>query len=46
MNSTMLERGSTANGEHTHFIISVFFVLRFVHETRGRELEQMEGWAR
>jgi len=24
-------------------IISVFFVLRFVHETRGKELEQMEG---
>jgi len=24
-------------------IISVFFVLRFVHETKGRELEQMEG---
>ncbi|TDK28705.1 MFS transporter [Luteimonas aestuarii] len=24
-------------------IISVFFVLRFVHETRGRELEQMQG---
>ena len=23
--------------------ISVFFVLRFVHETRGKELEQMEG---
>ena len=24
-------------------VISVFFVLRFVHETRGKELEQMEG---
>ncbi len=24
-------------------ILSVFFVLRYVHETRGRELEQMEG---
>ncbi|MGR4877086.1 sugar porter family MFS transporter [Pseudoxanthomonas sp. LARHCG66] len=24
-------------------IVSVFFVLRFVHETKGRELEQMEG---
>ena len=24
-------------------IISVFFVLRLVHETKGRELEQMEG---
>ncbi len=24
-------------------LISVFFVLRFVHETRGKELEQMEG---
>lgn len=24
-------------------IVSVFFVLRFVHETRGKELEQMEG---
>ena len=24
-------------------IISVFFVLRFVHETKGRELEHMEG---
>jgi SP family sugar:H+ symporter-like MFS transporter len=24
-------------------LISVFFVLRYVHETRGRELEQMEG---
>ena len=23
--------------------ISIFFVLRFVHETKGRELEQMEG---
>jgi MFS transporter, SP family, sugar:H+ symporter len=23
--------------------VSVYFVLRFVHETRGRELEQMEG---
>ncbi|MDH5824520.1 sugar porter family MFS transporter [Luteimonas sp. RD2P54] len=23
--------------------VSIFFVLRFVHETRGRELEQMEG---
>lgn len=24
-------------------VISVFFVLKFVHETKGRELEQMEG---
>jgi len=24
-------------------IISVFFVLKYVHETKGRELEQMEG---
>lgn len=24
-------------------IISVFFVLKFVHETKGKELEQMEG---
>src|SRR5690606_8387053 len=24
-------------------VLSVFFVLRFVHETKGRELEQMEG---
>ncbi|WP_024891783.1 sugar porter family MFS transporter [Luteimonas huabeiensis] len=24
-------------------VASVFFVLKFVHETRGRELEQMEG---
>ena len=24
-------------------IISVFFVLKFVHETKGRELEQMQG---
>jgi sugar porter (SP) family MFS transporter len=24
-------------------LISMFFVLRYVHETRGRELEQMEG---
>ncbi|SDQ67266.1 MFS transporter, SP family, sugar:H+ symporter [Pseudoxanthomonas sp. CF385] len=24
-------------------IVSVFFVLKFVHETRGKELEQMEG---
>jgi len=24
-------------------VISVFFVLRYVHETKGRELEQMEG---
>jgi len=24
-------------------IISVFFVLRYVHETKGKELEQMEG---
>ncbi len=24
-------------------ILSVFFVLRYVHETKGRELEQMEG---
>ena len=23
--------------------VSIFFVLKFVHETRGRELEQMEG---
>src|SRR5690606_1002119 len=23
-------------------VLSVFFVLRFVHETKGRELEQME----
>ncbi|KAB8164886.1 sugar porter family MFS transporter [Lysobacter maris] len=23
--------------------VSIFFVIRFVHETRGRELEQMEG---
>jgi len=25
-------------------VISVYFVLRYVHETRGKELEQMEGW--
>lgn len=24
-------------------VVSVFFVFRFVHETRGRELEQMQG---
>jgi SP family sugar:H+ symporter-like MFS transporter len=24
-------------------IVSVFFVLKYVHETKGRELEQMEG---
>ena len=24
-------------------VISLFFVLRYVHETRGKELEQMEG---
>jgi sugar porter (SP) family MFS transporter len=24
-------------------LISIFFVLRYVHETRGKELEQMEG---
>jgi SP family sugar:H+ symporter-like MFS transporter len=24
-------------------ILSVFFVLRYVHETKGKELEQMEG---
>lgn len=24
-------------------VVSVFFVLRFVHETKGKELEQMEG---
>ena len=24
-------------------IISVFFVLKYVHETKGKELEQMEG---
>ena len=24
-------------------LVSVFFVLKFVHETKGRELEQMEG---
>jgi hypothetical protein len=24
-------------------VISVYFVLRYVHETRGKELEQMEG---
>jgi MFS transporter, SP family, sugar:H+ symporter len=24
-------------------VISIFFVLRCVHETRGKELEQMEG---
>lgn len=24
-------------------VISVFFVLRYVHETKGKELEQMEG---
>ncbi len=24
-------------------LVSVFFVLRYVHETKGRELEQMEG---
>ena len=23
--------------------VSIFFVLRYVHETRGKELEQMEG---
>jgi hypothetical protein len=24
-------------------LVSIFFVLRYVHETRGKELEQMEG---
>jgi hypothetical protein len=24
-------------------LISIYFVLRYVHETRGKELEQMEG---
>lgn len=24
-------------------LISIFYVLRYVHETRGKELEQMEG---
>jgi len=24
-------------------VVSVFFVLKFVHETKGRELEQMQG---
>jgi SP family sugar:H+ symporter-like MFS transporter len=24
-------------------VVSVFFVQRYVHETRGKELEQMEG---
>ena len=24
-------------------VISVFFVLKYVHETKGKELEQMEG---
>jgi hypothetical protein len=24
-------------------VVSVWFVLKFVHETRGKELEQMEG---
>ena len=24
-------------------VLSVFFVLKFVYETKGRELEQMEG---
>jgi hypothetical protein len=24
-------------------VISIFFVLRYVHETKGKELEQMEG---
>ena len=24
-------------------VVSVFFVLKYVHETKGRELEQMEG---
>jgi hypothetical protein len=24
-------------------VVSVYFVLRYVHETRGMELEQMEG---
>jgi len=24
-------------------VVSVFFVLRYVHETKGRALEQMEG---
>lgn len=33
-----------AYGIYTFFaVVSVFFVLRFVHETKGRELEQMEG---
>ena len=24
-------------------VISVFFVLKYVHETKGKELEQMQG---
>jgi SP family sugar:H+ symporter-like MFS transporter len=33
-----------AYGIYTFFaLLSVFFVLRFVHETRGKELEEMEG---
>jgi hypothetical protein len=24
-------------------LVSIYFVLRYVHETRGKELEQMEG---
>ena len=33
-----------AYGIYTAFaVLSVFFVLRYVHETKGKELEQMEG---
>jgi SP family sugar:H+ symporter-like MFS transporter len=33
-----------AYGIYTAFaVLSVFFVLRFVHETKGKKLEQMEG---
>jgi SP family sugar:H+ symporter-like MFS transporter len=35
---------ATAYGIYTVMaVISVFFVIKFVHETKGRELEQMEG---
>ena len=33
-----------AYGIYTFFaVVSVFFVMRYVHETKGKELEQMEG---
>ncbi|MDH5834417.1 sugar porter family MFS transporter [Luteimonas kalidii] len=35
---------ATAYGIYTVMaVLSVFFVIKFVHETKGRELEQMEG---